>query len=169
MWWYLPLSLQWLSLQSTHQCTADTHTHTQADYDVTLTLTHLHLATPPTWRPQGCPQLLFTPGWSQLLLFRTLLHPEAPPPPRTHSAQPASSVCISGTDLLPSPHPPPRSPRLLLPTPDKATRSLTFQLCNFSLTPTSLFAWLKKMFLHQQTKEISCSETTDVFSPNFLN
>ena len=67
-----------------------THTHTQAAYDITLTQRHLHLATLPTWRPQGCPQLLFTPGWSRLLLFSMLLHPETPPAPCTHSLRSAS-------------------------------------------------------------------------------
>lgn len=143
MWWYLPLSLQWLSLQSTHQCMADTHT--QADYDVTLTLTHLHLATPPTWRPQGCPQLLFTPGWSQLLLFRTLLHPEAPPPPRTLNplSQPLLSASQGQTSsplhILPA-----QSPRLLLPPPTKPPDP--------SLSSSATSGWHQRRYLHDLKK-----------------
>ena len=127
-----------INAQLTH-----THTHTQtpADYDITLTLTYLHLATPPTWRPQGCPQLLFTPGWFQLLLLRMLLHPEAPHPlTHTHSAQPASSAARPPPLSTSSP----QSPGLLPPPPPKPPDP--------SLSSSATSAWHQRRYLHDLKK-----------------
>ena len=144
---------------SMHNSHTHTHTHTHADYDIILTLTYLHLATLPTWRPQGCPQLLFTPGRFQLMLLRMLLHPEAPPPPHTHSLHSASLFCSQPASQAQASSTPHVLPAVTWPpaaTSPKATRSLTFQLCNFSLTPTSsssaTSAWHQRRYLHDLKK-----------------